>query len=149
MATFEIKLIINRPIEEVFAFIANPENLPRWRSSALQVTKASPNEPINVGSLFKARYSFLGRAFETTFEIIARQSPTSYTGRVVEGPFPLETRYTLKPDGNNTHLTMIAEGEPGGFFKLAETLVVSMAKRSFETDFQNLKEMLEARAESL
>ena len=32
MAKFEINLVINRPIEEVFAFISNPENQPRWRS---------------------------------------------------------------------------------------------------------------------
>lgn len=149
MATFEIKLVINRPIEEVFAFIADPENLPRWRSSALQATKVSPDEPIRVGSLFKTRYSFLGRAFEATMEIIARQSPTYYAGRMIDGPFPLETRYNLEGDGNSTRLTMTAVGEPGGFFKLAESLVVNMAKRSFKTDFQNLKEMLEAHAENL
>lgn len=28
MATFEINLVINRPIEEVFALIADPETLP-------------------------------------------------------------------------------------------------------------------------
>ena len=149
MATFEIKLVINRPIEEVFEFISNPENLPRWRASALQVTKLSPDQPLGVGSLYRSRYSFLGRAFEATIEIIARQSASHYAGRIIEGPFPLETRYTLEPDASQTRLSMIAEGEPGGFFKLAEPLVISMAKRSFEADFQNLKELLEAQAVQL
>jgi len=40
----------------------------------------------------------------------------------------------------------VIEGEPGGFFKLAEPLVVSLAKRSYEADLHNLKEMLEAQA---
>jgi len=35
---------------------------------------------------------------------------------------------------------------PGGFFKFAEPLVVSMAKRAYEADLHNLKEMLEAQA---
>jgi hypothetical protein len=41
-------------------------------------------------------------------------------------------------------LTAIIKGEPGGFFKLAEPLVVCMAKRSYEVDLHNLKKMLEA-----
>ena len=65
---------------------------------------------------------------------------------MVEGPFPLEARYSLAPAENGTRLTLVVEGEPGGFFKLAEPLVVSMAKRSYEADLNNLKEMLEAQA---
>ena len=145
MAKFEVNLVINRPIEEVFAFISNPENLPLWRTSALQVTKISP-EPLGVGSVFRSRYSFLGRSFEATFEITALEPHARYAGRIVEGPFPLETRYTLEPFGSDTRVTLTAEGAPGGFFKLAEPLVVSMAKRSFESDMHNLKEMLEAQA---
>ena len=36
------------------------------------------------------------------------------------------------------------EAQPGGFFKLAEPLVKTMAKRSIETDNANLKDLMEA-----
>lgn len=145
MATFEIKLVINRPIEEVFAFISNPENLPRWRASSLEVRKNSPG-PLRVGSVVSGRFTFLGRPFDGNLEIIAYEPHQRYATRMVEGPFPLEAHYTLEPAENATRLTMIVQGETGGFFKLAEPLVVSMAKRSYETDLHNLKEMLEAQA---
>lgn len=41
MATFEINLVINRPIEEVLAFISDPENLPHWRAATLEVKRIS------------------------------------------------------------------------------------------------------------
>jgi carbon monoxide dehydrogenase subunit G len=144
MATFEINLVINRPIEEVFAFISNAENLPRWRASALEVTRTSPDP--GIGSVFKARFSFLGRPFDGDLKIIAHEPHEKYGTKVVGGPFPLEARYTLEPAGNATQLTLVIEGEPGGFFKLAEPLVVSLAKRSYEADLHNLKDMLEAQA---
>jgi hypothetical protein len=48
--------------------------------------------------------------------------------------------------GSGTRATFAVEVEPGGFFKLAEPLVMSIAKRQFETDLAHLKELMEARA---
>jgi carbon monoxide dehydrogenase subunit G len=145
MAKFEINLVINRPIEEVFGFISNAENLPLWRASALEIKRTS-SEPFGIGSVFKARFSFLGRPFYGDLTIIAHEPHEKYGTKVVGGPFPLEARYTLAPAERGTQLTLVIEGEPGGFFKLAEPLVVSMAKRAYEADLHNLKEMLEAQA---
>jgi|ERR1700752_4082016 len=145
MAKFEINLVINRPIEEVFGFVSNAENLPLWRASALEVKRTSSEPPV-VGSIFKARFSFLGRPFDGDLEIIEHEPHEKYGTKMVGGPFPLEARYALAPTANGTQLTMVVEGTPGGFFKLAEPLVVSLAKRSYEADLNNLKEMLEAQA---
>jgi carbon monoxide dehydrogenase subunit G len=129
----------------VFGFISNAENLPIWRASALEIKRTS-SEPPGIGGVFKARFSFLGRPFDGDLKIIAHEPPEKYGTKVVGGPFPLEARYTLEPAGNGTQLTLVIEGEPGGFFKLAEPLVVSLAKRSYESDLHNLKDMLEAQA---
>jgi carbon monoxide dehydrogenase subunit G len=145
MAKFEINLVINRPIEEVFAFISNPENLLRWRAGTLDIKKDS-SAPLGVGSVVRGRFTFLGRPFDGNLKIILHEPHRRYGTRLVEGPFPLEARYTLEPAGNGTDLTLVIEGEPGGFFKLAEPLLVSLAKRSYEADLNNLKEMLEAQA---
>jgi hypothetical protein len=45
-----------------------------------------------------------------------------------------------------TQVTGTLVGEPGGFFKLAEPLLVSMIKRQFEADLANLKDLLESHA---
>lgn len=65
---------------------------------------------------------------------------------MVEGPFPLEAHYMLDATEIGTRFTFVVEGQPGGFFRLAEPLVVSLARRSYEADLNNLKEMLEAEA---
>jgi hypothetical protein len=104
------------------------------------------SEPFEFGRIARGRFTFLGRPFEGNLEIIKRQPYQSYATRMTEGPFPLEAHYTLNPADGGTQLTLVIKGEPGGFFKLAEPLVVSMAKRSYESDLHNLKEMLEAQA---
>jgi hypothetical protein len=42
-------------------------------------------------------------------------------------------------------LTMVVEGEPGGFFRLAEPLIQRAVKRQFRADLETLKDMLETR----
>ncbi len=145
MARIEINLVINRPVEEVFAFVSNSENLPRWRSTSLEVKKTSEG-PIGVGSTFRGRFTFLGRQFDGNVVVTAHEANRVFVSKIAEGPFPLETGYTLEPVETGTHVAFVVEGAPGGFFKFAEPLVVSMAKRAYEADLHNLKEMLEAQA---
>ena len=45
-----------------------------------------------------------------------------------------------------TRVTEAVEAEIGGFFKLAEPLVVRMAKRQVAADYGNLKDLLESQA---
>jgi hypothetical protein len=45
-----------------------------------------------------------------------------------------------------TRIDSTFEVEPGGFFKLADPLVTRMAKRQFESDLANLKDLMEAHA---
>ena len=145
MARIEINLVINRPVEEVFDFVSNSENLPRWRSTSLEVKKTSTG-PLGMGSTFKGRFTFLGRQFDGNVVVTAYEPNRVYMSKIAEGPFPLETGYSLEPIENGTHVTFVVDGAPGGFFKLAEPLVVSMAKRAYEADLHNLKDMLEAQA---
>jgi uncharacterized protein YndB with AHSA1/START domain len=145
MARIEINLVINRPVEEVFVFISNAENLPRWRATNLETRKTSEG-PLAVGSTFKGRFTFLGRQFDGNLRTTEYEPNTLYTSKMTDGPFPLETRYVLQPIDSGTRLIFSMEGESGGFFKLAEPLVVNLAKRTYEADLHNLKEMLEAQA---
>jgi hypothetical protein len=39
---------------------------------------------------------------------------------------------------------LVGEGEPGGFFKLAEPIVARVAQRQLKNDFETLKDILES-----
>ena len=145
MARIEIDVDINRPVEEVFDFVSNSENLPRWRATALAVKKASAG-PLTLGGIFRGRFTFLGRQFDGNLEVTAHQANHVYATKMTAGPFPLETRYTFEAIEGGTRIHFVMEGEPGGFFKMAEPVVVNVARRSYETDLQNLKDILEAQA---
>ncbi len=49
METFENTVTIQRPAEDVFAFLADFENIPRWNYAIAATKKTSPG-PVGVGT---------------------------------------------------------------------------------------------------
>ena len=90
--------------------------------------------------------TFLGRQYESPVACTGfaenKQLATTTTG----GPFLLEVDQILEPAGAGTKLTVRCRADSRGFFKLAEPLVIRLAKKQFETGGENLKALLEEHA---
>ena len=61
--------IIQRPADEVFGFVADVTNNPRWQRGMRSCAWTSP-PPITVGSTYRQEASFLGRPLVTDFEVV-------------------------------------------------------------------------------
>jgi uncharacterized protein YndB with AHSA1/START domain len=134
---------INRPLEEVFDYVANHENLPEWSGIVLEVQKETEGQ-LQEGDRFTVVAKFLGRRFETPFEVSAHQPPRRHSDRSMGGPFEQEYTYTFEETaGSGTRFTQVAEGEPEGFFRLAGPLLEIAGRRQFRADLQTLKDLLE------
>ncbi len=135
---------INRPPDEVFNYVANPENLPEWSGIVLEVHKEGQGQ-LRQGDRFTSVAKFLGRRFETPMEVTAHESPRRHSDRSTGGPFEQEYTFILEETaGGGTRLTEVAEGEPGGFFRLVGPLLEMAGRRQFRADLGNLKDLLEA-----
>jgi uncharacterized protein YndB with AHSA1/START domain len=137
---------INLPPEEVFDYVANPENLPGWSSQVLDVQKETQGE-LREGDRYTSVAKFLGRRFETPMEVTTHEPPRLHIDKSTGGPFEQEYTFVLEETAaGGTRLTQSAEGEPGGFFRLVGPLLEVAGRRQFKTDLANLKDLLEARS---
>ncbi len=89
---------------------------------------------------------FLGRRMESEVEVTAYEPDRRFALKVVSGPVPFTYEQTLEPSDGGTAVKVLLEGEPGGFFKLAEPLVERAVRRQVQADFEQLKDILEARS---
>ena len=139
---FEHETQIRRPPREVFAFLTDLGNLPRWQGGVKEARPETGAE-LGAGSRFQEVREFMGRRIESTIEVTALEPEREFSIRVVKGPVPFAVRHLLAPAGEGTRLTLHGEGEPGGFFKLAGPLVGRAVKRQSQADLARLKEVLE------
>ena len=76
---FEATVLINRPIEEVFAFLADGENDPKFSARVLEIAKTTDGPP-GVGTVYASTVKDAGmktkREFKLTeFGFAGRSSP--------------------------------------------------------------------------
>jgi uncharacterized protein YndB with AHSA1/START domain len=145
MAKLETATVINRPVEEVFALLSNPENYPKWSSSTSDV-KITSEGPIGVGTTYRSVVTFLGRRLEGETEFTEYEPNRRIAQKSKSGPFPIENQSTLERVEGGTRINFTTDAQPGGFFKLAEPLLIRLVKRQFEADFANMKDLMEAHA---
>jgi len=142
MVKFEVAVEINRPIDEVFAYLDDPSKTPEWNSI---VEEARPSEtPVRRGTTISSRARFLGRKIESTFEVV-EHVPNKKVVQRTEKPFPFTLTNVFEAAGKGTRVTAVFEGEPGGFFKVGEPILARIAKKQFQAQLDTMKELLEAR----
>jgi uncharacterized protein YndB with AHSA1/START domain len=143
MATFQNTLTIQRPVEDVFAFLADFENLPSWNHAIVETEKTSPG-PVGVGTTYRQLRS-LPRRSEESLEVTAFE-PTSrleVDGDI--GPFTATISYLLAPTGDGTRLVNTVDLEPAsGGLRLLAPLAASRVKTAVAANLDTLKQLLEA-----
>ena len=140
----EHSVVIDRPIEEVFAFVTNPNNDSLWQAWTLETEQTSEG-PLDVGSTLRSTAKMLGRRIEVTMEVTENDPPHRQCVRITSGPIPATGCYQLEPaEGGSTRFRQTFEGEVGGFFRLAEPVMGRVISRQTEADMATLKDLLES-----
>jgi carbon monoxide dehydrogenase subunit G len=133
---------IARPPSDVFAFVSEPRNLPRWQPAVNEVTR--DDGPVAVGSTFVEARSFVGKTFRSTIEIAELEQDRVFTIRVVDGPVPLTVRHAFEPSGDGTHLTIAMEAQPRGLMRAASGAMAKAADKDVQANLATLKQLLES-----
>ena len=102
-------IVIDRPIEEVFAFFSDPANDQRWRSHVKEISSQGP------AGLGRRIHQVVdgpgGRGIAADIEVTAWDPPNRYGFRVTEGPArPVgEFRFAAVPTGTEVAFSLSAE----------------------------------------
>lgn len=144
MARTEHTVVVERPPDDVFAFLTDLSSVPEWQSGAVEVRELEG--AVGVGTKYVEVLKFLGRQFEATIEVTEYEPGRRFSIKTLSGPIPFQVQHTLEPSSDGgTRLHVTLEGEPGGLFKIAEPLVMRNAQRQVANDFATLKRLVESR----
>jgi hypothetical protein len=104
MERYELSTMINWPIEEVFAVLANLENDLKWRTEWVDARKTSEG-PIGLGTRFSLIAKAFGRRIETVYETIQYEPNRIAAWKAMSGPLPLTFRRTVERVEGGTCIT--------------------------------------------
>lgn len=137
------EIAIDRPVDEVFAFLADAENNPTWQQG-MERCQWTSTPPIREGSIYEQEAKMMGRAVTSTFEVVDFEPGRRITIRTIESTFPIEVTRSVEPAGEGACLARArVTGDPSGVFRLAAPLMRRIVERSVRGDYRRLKEHLE------
>jgi uncharacterized protein YndB with AHSA1/START domain len=141
VATFENTVMISRPIEEVFEFLADFENVPKWNYAIVETHKVS-HGPVGMGTIYHQVRAVPSRS-EEHFEVTAYNPPRQLEVRGQLGPFPSRLSYALDAVPGGTRVTNAVELELHGPGRLLGRVAVPRVRDAVAANLRKLKELLE------
>jgi carbon monoxide dehydrogenase subunit G len=142
MINLDLGALVDRPIQDVFAFLADPNNMSKWNSAVVSLQQITPGA-VGVGTKFKSVGEMMGRRIEGEMQITAYEPETKCGFQVNAGPMQVNITITLKTVGTGTKVGLNAQGNPAGLFKLAEGVLAGRVKAMMEENLARLKSHLE------
>ena len=149
MAQIEGEIMIRRPVGEVFDFVADVRNEPRYNPHMTAASLLTP-EPIGRGSRFHAELRMLGRLVDLNVEVTCFERPrrlgsTSWSlprGRRGQ-PMRTDGTLTFDPVPDGTRMRWSWQVEIPGAMKLLAPLIVRVGRRQEQRIWGSLKRLLE------
>lgn len=116
---FGTTVTIDRPIEEVFDFLADGENDKKFSPRVLEIEKKTDGPP-GLGTVYASTVKDAGVKTKREFELTEFERPTRLRWKELsKAPIVVPVGgYDLEPAGNGTKLTFFNELEGRGFGKL-------------------------------
>ena len=142
MINLDLRTLVDNPVKEVFAFVSNPNNMSKWNSTIVSLQQITPGE-VGVGTKFKSAGEVMGRRIEGEMQVTAYEPDTQCGFQVQAGPMQVNITLSFKTVGTGTKISLNAQGNPAGVFKLAEGAMTGRVKAMMEENLARLKSQLE------
>ncbi len=147
MVHIEGEIIIARPPEIVFDFVADERNEPRFNPQMLRAEKVTSG-PIGLGTQFRAETVSMGRTVEMVIEFTTFERPRRLASSTRMSGMDVQGSLTFDPVPEGTRMRWHWELAPRGLVRLLTPLIARMGRRQEEAIWAGLKRVLEEQGAS-
>jgi hypothetical protein len=138
----EGNIVIGRSIEEVFDFVADERNEPRYNPQMTRADKITPG-PIGIGTKFHSVMSGAGRGADMTIEFTEFDRPRRIAETTLMTNMNINGVLTFDPMPGATRMSWSWDLKPQGFYKLLGPFIRWMGNRQEQRNWSQLKTVME------
>jgi uncharacterized protein YndB with AHSA1/START domain len=141
---FETTVVIDRPINDVFGFLANGENDPEFSPRVLEIEKTTEGPP-GVGTVYASTVKDAGVKTRREFRYTEFEPPRKIRWIEISKNLVMATEggYDLVPEGNGTRVTLFNVLEGRGVGKVIAPLALRGARSDADAFGQRIKGAVE------
>jgi len=143
MARIDGEIVIGRPVEVVFDYVADQSNEPRYNPQMVRAEKLTPG-PVGQGTQFRSAVASRGHAAEMLIECTSYERPTLFATTTTMTQADISYTLRFEPAGRGTRMRWSGQVRPKGAFRLLGPLVTWLGTRQEQRTWAALKQHLEA-----
>jgi len=132
---------IDRPAHDVFRFVADLENVPKWNYAIVETRKTSDG-PVGIGTTYRQIRSLPTRS-EETLQVTELEPDRRFVVQGDLGPFVGTLTYEFEDVNGRTRLTNRADLAGRGLMKLAAPIASGRVREAVAANLGALKQLLE------
>ena len=141
---------IDRPITDVFTYIASVENMGEWVEGVGEATLVS-GDGTSIGDRYACAYTYNGRTTPMELTVTAYDPPHRFGVTATEGPFPFDGVITLEATETGTQVTNTIDAGTDSrattiIFRLFGPLLRRMMARRLHTELRVLEDKVTPRS---
>lgn len=125
MAHAENEIMINRPSAEVYAFLADGLNNPKWRSGVKGIALASGQAGTSGAVYAQTLTGPGGRSIPGDYEITTAVVGKELAFHVIAGPARPTGQYILTEQSGATTVRFVLDLQPKGLMKIVGPMIAS------------------------
>ena len=144
MINVNVGAIIDRPAQQVFDFVSEPENDFQWQYATLETARLSESGN-GIGSFFRSISNLMGRRNMSTFEVTEYKPNKRYSFKSLSGPLHSQTSYSFETFKSCTKINISMQANVIDFFQIDESLVEKHLRRQLKENLAMLKGLLETK----
>ncbi|MDT0168071.1 SRPBCC family protein [Pseudarthrobacter sp. BRE9] len=139
----ENETTVNRSPEDVYAFLADGLNNPKWRTGVQEIALKS-GSPGSVGAVYSQTLRGPGgRPIAGDYEITKAEPSTNLGFQVMAGPARPAGEYRLAPAPTGTTVRFVLDLQPHGLMRIMAPMI-TRTMRSEVNQLASLKAVLES-----
>ncbi len=142
MAGFLSSQRIERPPEEVFAFMTNLENAPEFSPGITSIEKITEG-PMGEGTRFRETRKRGNKEMSSEIEVVEYEPPLRFGARSAERGIEASYYYSFEPEHGGTQVDLVCEVKGKGFMKLMTPVVARFMKKADGGQLKRAKAILE------
>jgi uncharacterized protein YndB with AHSA1/START domain len=143
MARIDGEIVIDRPIDVVFDYVADQSNEPQYNPQMVRAEKITAG-PVGAGTNFRSAVASGGRIAEMLIEITGYDRPRRLASTTTMQQADISYTLTFEPATPGTRMRWSGQVRPKGVFKLLGPLITWMGRHQEQRIWTSLKQHLEA-----
>jgi uncharacterized protein YndB with AHSA1/START domain len=142
MPVISHKVSINRPVTEIFRFVADFHNNPQWQPDSIRLERAGQ---VKVGEMVVGTRRVMGRMVHVNADVVefVPNQTIAYTG--IMGSYPFRTTYKFAFASSGSEVTEIMDIRIMWLYFLFRPFILNGLDGQIKTSLENLKKVMEAR----